>query len=778
MKYLLRLASGALALLALLPALAMADPPARVGRLAYMENRVNLAFERDAAGEPATLNWPISSGAVLDTERRGKAEVWVGSTAYRLAGDSRVEFAIVDDRQVTLQLNQGSLAVSIFDRDQADDVTIHTPDGSIRFAAPGRYRIDVFGDHSELIAQAGQASIDNRGRLTPVGAGQRGSFGGGRIRVERNDEQDAFDDWVAERENITMAGTSRQYVSPYMTGYQDLDAYGDWQPAPDYGSVWYPRSVADDWAPYRFGRWAWVDPWGWTWIDQAPWGFAPFHYGRWVQIRSRWAWVPGRPVGRPVYAPALVGWIGNPGWSVGFSSGSAPAVGWFPLAPREVYVPGYRHSTNYVRQINVTHVHDAGMIDRAVRSGPAGQFAHRGSPQAVTIVPANLMREGRPITAREFRRPERIDLGRAPLPTSAPNADWLAPAANARRPQADDRSPRPSASQQVPAMRQDMPPSRRDGRDDRFATPPAANVERDFRRDMPGEPRQERGAPRDNMPPAMRSPEPSQANPAMRSPLPQAMPQPERDFRRDMSGEPRQERGAPRDNIPPAMRLPEPSQANPAMRSPLPQAMPQPERDFRRDMPGEPRQERGAPRDNMPPAMRSPEPPQANPAMRAPLPQAMPQPERDFRRDIRNDPRMERVAPRDIPQPVTRSPEPPQTAPAMRPPMPQAAPQQAPAPERDFRREMRDVQRMEQRPAARESAPPPAFRPPEVPQAAPAMRAPPPQAAPQPAPPAAAQPMRAPEPPRGAPPPQEQRGGRDQQGRPDRGGDRGERGPR
>ena len=683
MKHLLRLASGALALLALLPALALADPPARVGRLAYMENGVNLAFERNAPGEPATLNWPISSGAALDTEGRGKAEVWIGSTAYRLGGDSRVEFVAVDDRQVTLQLDQGSLAVSIFDRDQAADVSIRTPDGSIRFAAPGRYRIDVFGDHSELSTQAGQASIDNRGRLTPVGAGQRASFGGGRIRVERNDEQDAFDDWVAERENLTMAGPSRQNVSPYMTGYQDLDAYGDWRPAPEYGNVWYPRSVGDDWAPYRFGRWAWVDPWGWTWIDQAPWGFAPFHYGRWVQIRSRWAWVPGRPLGRPVYAPALVGWIGNPGWSVGFSFGSAPAVGWFPLAPREVYVPGYRHSNDYVRQINVMHVQDVRIIDRAVRAGPAEQFVHRGSPQAVTVVPAKLMREGRTITAREFRQPERNELGRAPLPTAAPSADWLAPAASARRPQADNRPPRSAAMpipQQAPATRQEMPPPRRDGRDERFSSPPAPNAERDFRRDLPGDSRLERGASRDNLPPATRAPEPPQTAPAMRAPLPQAAPQP------------------------------------------------------------------------------------------------APQPERDFRRDMRNDPRMERVVPRDNAPPIMRSPEPPQASPAMRPP-PQAAPQQAPAPERDFRREMRDVQRMEQRPAARESAPP-AFRPPEVPQAAPAMRAPPPQAAPQPSPPAAAQPMRAPEPPRSAAPPQEQRGGREHQGHPERGDDKGERGPR
>jgi len=205
MKQLLRLASTALALLALLPALALADPPARVGRLAYLENGVNLAFDRNQPGEPATLNWPISSGAVLDTEKRGRAEIWIGSTAYRLGGNSRAEFVSVDDRQVSLQVDQGVLAVSIFDRDQANDITVHTPDGSIRFAMPGRYRIDVFDDHSELSTQAGQASIDDRGRLTPVSAGQRATFSGRRIRVERNDSPGPFHHWVADRQYAPLA---------------------------------------------------------------------------------------------------------------------------------------------------------------------------------------------------------------------------------------------------------------------------------------------------------------------------------------------------------------------------------------------------------------------------------------------------------------------------------------------------------------------------------------------------------------------------------------------
>jgi len=430
----------ALTLVATLPAMAQSDPPARVGRLAHIENQVDFRVDRSDQGGPATLNWPISSGAALETGARGRAEVWIGSTAYRLADDSQIEFSVVDDARVDVRANGGSLAVSILDRDQVDDVVIVTPDGNVRFLTPGRYRIDVYADRSALSVQAGRAVFDDGQRATPVAAGQKVShWSDGNEQLDADRSNDGFDRWVAHRENVTLASQSRRHVSPHMTGYQDLDAYGDWQTAPDYGSVWYPRAVADDWAPCRYGRWAWVAPWGWTWIDQAPWGFAPFHYGRWAIIQGRWGWVPGRPVARPVYAPALVAWIGNPGWNVGFSFGAAPAVGWFPLAPREVYVPGHRHSQNYVRQVNVAYVRDVGMIDRAARGGPQAPFANHGSPRAVTVVPANLVREGRSITSREIRHQDRPELGRAPLARHAPNADWLAPSQAAVRPHNDER---------------------------------------------------------------------------------------------------------------------------------------------------------------------------------------------------------------------------------------------------------------------------------------------------------------------------------------------------
>lgn len=398
------------------------DPPARVGRLAHIENDVQFAVDRNQRGEPASINWPISSGAVLETGQRGRAEAWIGSTAYRLNERSRVEFATIDDRRVDLRVDGGSLAVSVLDRDQAGDIAIATPDGVVRFATTGRYRIDVYADSTELSVLAGQASLDDHGRIQQVGPGQEAVlYSDGRHSLGSNRDQDPFDLWVAERENATLAGPARRHVSPRMTGYSDLDAYGEWSSAPDYGTVWYPRGVADDWAPYRYGRWAWVDPWGWTWVDDSPWGFAPFHYGRWALVYGRWCWVPGAYVATPVYAPALVAWVGSGGWSLSFGFGSGPAIGWFPLGPREVFVPSYRYSATYIRQINVTHVRDVSYIDRAVREGDKRQFAYRTQPQAVTVVPAQKLREGRPITRSDVRLAKPAELERAPRLQQAPN---------------------------------------------------------------------------------------------------------------------------------------------------------------------------------------------------------------------------------------------------------------------------------------------------------------------------------------------------------------------
>ena len=149
---------------------------------------------------------------------------------------------------------------------------------------------------------------------------------------------DGFDAWSAERDRRYDRARSTAYVSRQMIGYPDLDEYGRWETSGEYGALWYPSSVPGDWAPYRYGRWSWVGGWGWTWVDDAPWGYAPFHYGRWVYVGQRWGWAPGGYVARPMWSPAMVGWYGGDGWSFSVSYG-APVYGWVPLGWGEPLVP-------------------------------------------------------------------------------------------------------------------------------------------------------------------------------------------------------------------------------------------------------------------------------------------------------------------------------------------------------------------------------------------------------------------------------------------------------
>ncbi|MCX7256507.1 MAG: hypothetical protein NTZ64_07145 [Polaromonas sp.] len=178
------------------------------------------------------------------------------------------------------------------------------------------------------MAQSGGGWLyGDNGQSLPLDGGEQASFSGTSLTPAAQGAalQDRFDQWTAERDRAEDQSVSARYVPRETVGYQQLDRYGDWQQDATYGAVWLPRSLPDNWAPYRTGLWRWISPWGWTWIDEAPWGFAPFHYGRWAQIGPRWAWVPGRLPQRPVYAPALVAFVGNSGRPTATSASPAPS---------------------------------------------------------------------------------------------------------------------------------------------------------------------------------------------------------------------------------------------------------------------------------------------------------------------------------------------------------------------------------------------------------------------------------------------------------------------
>ena len=332
------------------------DPPGRVARLSFADGQVSFQPAGEGDWVTATPNRPMVTGDNLWADESSRAEVHIGSTAMRLSDQTGITFLELTDRVTQIRLAQGALFIRVRHVDDEDNYEVDTPNLSFRVVQPGEYRLDVSpdGDRTTVSVWQGRGHVTGGGSSYTVVADQRATFTGSdelQFDVEQVRGRDGFDQWAFERDQREDHSDSANYVSREMTGYEDLDEYGRWSYVAGYGECWAPVGVASGWAPYRNGHWAWVAPYGWTWVADEPWGFAPFHYGRWASVGGGWFWVPGPVVVRPIWAPALVAWVGGGGWGVSVGAG----VGWFPLGPGEVFVPGYRVSRGYVNQVNVTN---------------------------------------------------------------------------------------------------------------------------------------------------------------------------------------------------------------------------------------------------------------------------------------------------------------------------------------------------------------------------------------------------------------------------------------
>ena len=394
------LASILLALTLVSPVLAQQtdDPPARIGRIAWISGDVFLNNPETGELGVAPLNQPLTSGDVITTQPESRAEIQIGAMTLRLNADTRVQFDRIDDEQIHVVLNGGQVIAKLPTEDTRSDFILETREGRFIPLDTGIYRVDHSGGDTTATAYFGTLRFDGQDLAFDIVAGESARLWMEHTELRYHTAQgvrDEFTQWSTARDQQQRTSVSSTYVSPEMTGAQDLDAYGDWSDEPEHGAVWYPRSVEADWAPYRVGQWSWVAPWGWTWIGHEPWGFAPFHYGRWVHVHNRWGWVPGTRIARPVYAPALVAWVGTAG--VGVSVRSAPPSRWFPLAPREVYAPFYRSSPTYVRHINTPHVTNIRNINEIVARPrefvSQNQFSYRNDPRAFSTASANAPRQ-------------------------------------------------------------------------------------------------------------------------------------------------------------------------------------------------------------------------------------------------------------------------------------------------------------------------------------------------------------------------------------------------
>jgi hypothetical protein len=310
-----------------LPAAASAPWPTQVGRVTLAESGAGL---RPAGGEwaDAVVNEPVAEGASVRSGAQGRAEIHLSGITVALAPGTTVDIVRLDDREVQLALKAGHVDLSVDARSTAR-LEVDAAKGPVHLDKPGRYGIDADYGLVGTLAAPDSAALPDQ-------------------------------------------------VPATMPGVAALVGNGDWERS-EIGWVWYPKNLAADWTPFRQGNWHYLQPWGWTWVDAAPWGFAPSHYGRWERVGDRWGWVPGDSDSTSQFVPASVAFLGTPAIGLSYAGGSGPAVAWFPLAPGEAYWPA-DHGDPPAALVNAAYKNR-----RFATAVPRGVFMN-GKPVADAVV--------------------------------------------------------------------------------------------------------------------------------------------------------------------------------------------------------------------------------------------------------------------------------------------------------------------------------------------------------------------------------------------------------
>jgi hypothetical protein len=398
------------------------DPPARVGWLSDLSGSVSFHSANQDQWVTATQNYPVASGDAVWTQPQAAASVMVDSTRLALNGGTELTAQEIDQSTITATLSQGEVFLDIVALQQGQSVAIGTPRGTAQIASNGEYEIYAgdSGTPTYVTTVTGSLQFTGLGANSPQSVGPQQTLvvqGTNPVQAQLGAmQQDQFLTSMSQQIAPPPPPSTTQAPAAVaqMTGAAVLTSYGTWQPQPSVGTVWFPQ-VASTWVPYRDGRWVYVEPWGWTWVDNAPWGFAPFHYGRWAQFGGRWGWVP-QPVAdpgygyggdyQPVYAPALVTFLGVAAGAFTAAAFASGAIGWAPLGIHDPYYPPYPVSPRYFGSYNRAYVpnyntfyrNNVSIVNNRVSYRSGGRPGEEGFDRAgATFAPREALLGSRPI---------------------------------------------------------------------------------------------------------------------------------------------------------------------------------------------------------------------------------------------------------------------------------------------------------------------------------------------------------------------------------------------
>jgi hypothetical protein len=383
------------------------DETARVVRISLLQGEVSVQRAGEGDWEKAQINVPLLEGDTLATGSDARVEVQVDARNFiRVGANSVLKLVTLRDNGIAFSLAGGkaSFRLARFELDR-EYFEVDAPQTTMAAQKQGLYRLDVASEGKVRITvrDGGSARIysttsgftlrDGRSAELVHSGSDEGDW-----ELAAASPLDDWDQWNAERESYLASRlryeNRQRYYDAEVFGAEDLDSYGDWSYASDYGWIWRPNSTVvnsyADWVPYRHGYWTWCSPYGWTWVGDEPWGWAPYHYGRWVYYNNYWCWAPrgfGYGHRRSWWRPALVAFVFVP-------TSFGEQVCWYPLgygqrdprgrlsqntSPYTPYtkprrsVPLGTAGVGKLQRINPVHL-------RAVSTSPAGAFGQRTTP--------------------------------------------------------------------------------------------------------------------------------------------------------------------------------------------------------------------------------------------------------------------------------------------------------------------------------------------------------------------------------------------------------------
>ncbi len=362
-----------------------------VARLSQKQNAVSFSPVGVDQWVKAEINRTLITGDGLWADEKSRAELQLKMASVRSGAMTYLKILNLNNKIAQFQLTQGTLAVSVHAFKSKYQYEVDTPNVALTMNQTGYFRVDVINNATFVTVREGEVTVYGKNLTLKVPSGLICQFTGVTLEnyiCSKLGPMDDFAQWSIARDKHLKSLKSKDYVSTTVIGYADLEQYGQWKSVKKYGYIWLPDNIESDWAPYRNGHWVWVRHWGWTWVDDASWGFAPFHYGRWLYIEERWAWVPGPAEVDAVYAPALVLFLGNKDFHV---TSNTTGFAWAPLGPEDIYIPSFPTTENYFTQVNITNTTlNKIYIDKVYNKQITQiQYQNLGVKNAITAVPTD-----------------------------------------------------------------------------------------------------------------------------------------------------------------------------------------------------------------------------------------------------------------------------------------------------------------------------------------------------------------------------------------------------